>query len=333
MYPFSDLASNKYWNQNDNLIAQKFYIVQCLHISAASDYAVGLQLMDTNKLNWSTTANYYSIVHGSRLIVFIAIGDFPTRHNVLSDLFAGNNRPFTPRWARGINLRPNEFLGDWLQGFAPHYTANPNDKDNNAAAFSRQELCKHYREVLKLVDAHDLIQGVGIVLDKAKELRNDSNYEALLMAHEYMHVMVSDSFKRLSKTMADAAKFCLKAATKCFKHYLEFDSSLAQKREAFKYFVSQYTKDRIYNTVRYRCGPQYVDKIKECIKELEDICPKPTADVIENYAHLEHHTSMEVFGQKTSMMRDFDGKIKAFEENIRSICAIRRQLRKHCDFS
>lgn len=297
MYPFSNLASNQYWNQSDELIAQKFYIIQCLYISAASDYAVGLQLKDTNKLNWSTTASYYSIVHSARLIIFAAVGDFPTQHNVLSNLFAGNNRRLTP---------------DWLKRFASNY---PRD---NAATFSHQELCKHYREALNLRQAEELIGNISIILDKAKKLRNDSNYEALLMAHEYKHVKVTEEFRRLSNTMVVAAKFCLKAATKCFKHYLEFDTSLGNRRDAFKYFVSQYIQDRIYKPVQQRCGSQYVERIKECIEELEDICPSPTPDIIEEYASLEGSTSMDVFGPKTSMMRDFDKRIRTFEDDVGS---------------
>ncbi|MCJ7646001.1 hypothetical protein MUO65_03725 [bacterium] len=257
--------------------------------------------MDTKKLNWSTTASYYSIVHSSRMIVFTAVGDFPTQHNALSGLFAGNKRPCK------LN---------WLRRFASDYTHHPND---NGATFSRQELCNHYREALKLEHAEDLIRHVGVFLNKAKELRNDSNYEALLMAHEYMHVSVSDSFRRLSQTMADAAKFCLEAATKCFKHYLEFDTSLDNMRDAFKYFVSRHIRDRIYEPVQHRCGNQYVKRIKECIGELEDICHRPTQDTKKGYASLEKSISMKVFGQKTSLMQGFNSRVNALEKDVSSI--------------
>lgn len=119
--------------------------------------------------------------------------------------------------------------------------------------------------------------------------------------------------------MAEAAKFCLKATTKCFKHYLDFDTSLENTRNAFKYFVSQYIRDRIYEPVRHRCGKQYIKRIKECIEELENICPRRTRDMRKGYARLEKSISMEMFGHKTSLMRGFNNQIDTFEEDVSSI--------------
>jgi hypothetical protein len=86
---FRKLDSNIFWNETDERRLQKLYVALCLFISAASDFAVGIDLKNSGKLNWSTTASYYSIFHSARLIIFLALGNYPKSHNI-SQLFAQN---------------------------------------------------------------------------------------------------------------------------------------------------------------------------------------------------------------------------------------------------
>ena len=49
----------------------------------------------------------------------------------------------------------------------------------------------------------------GEVLAPASRLRNDSNYEALLIAHEFRHETISPAFADLSSHVASAAESTL----------------------------------------------------------------------------------------------------------------------------
>jgi hypothetical protein len=63
------------------------------------------------------------------------------------------------------------------------------------------------REVVSEYLAH-----IGKLLAQAKNLRNDNNYEALLIAHEYRHDL-GESFASLSSCMDSAALFALRIAS------------------------------------------------------------------------------------------------------------------------
>lgn len=310
MHPFGNFSSNQYWTPSPEKIAQKFYATLCLFISAASDFAVGLDLRDDNTLNWSVTASYYSIVHSTRMIVFAAVGDYPKGHGVLASLFSGGR--CIPNW-----------LGEWLKHFDPP-GFEPYNRVGHRARFTLDELSHYYKEELNLPNSDESFRTIGNILKNAKKLREDSNYEALLIAHEYHHEEITECFKELSQEMSKGAGICLEVAAKCFQSYVENDATLEKDRQAFKYLTERYIQKRIYDSVRERNGESILERVKEYVNPLEEIFSgqqqKPESSEVEKrYLQLESWVSLSDFSEKTNMITDFKNKIDTLRENIEMV--------------
>lgn len=185
MHGFKRQEPNRFWNESEDRKYQKFYMTLCLYISAASDFAVGLDLKDKNqaKLNWSTTASYYSIIHSARMICFAAVGDYPTSHALISRFFGEKSCD---------EKKPEIFVfkTNWLKPFT--------NNSCQGAKFTFNDLVEYSEQELKLPKSKEAMQAIGKILDNAQKLRNNSNYDALLMAHEYHHTSVTKGFKILS---------------------------------------------------------------------------------------------------------------------------------------
>ena len=305
MYPFSDFWSFQYWCTSPNKKAQKFYTTLCLYISAVLDFSVGHDLKDSYKLNWSTTASYYSMVHSARMIVFAAIGDYPKDHKPLVEqLFGGK-------------ATKNGIRCDFLE-------KPTNDKDNlkKTDRIKLDELAQHYSENLYLPKSKELFDKMGQIMNNARQLRNDSNYESLLIAHEYNHETVTKCFESLSEEASKGATFCIKVATECFKQYIENDEYLPEDRAVIKYFVKKYMRERVYYPVKYRTRRSVLKIVQECIETLErshsNESMEVTSDIKIRYAQLEEEVARDKFSNKQRLMSSFEEKIDKLRQSIRS---------------
>jgi uncharacterized protein (UPF0332 family) len=298
--PFQDLSSNKYWHSNDKRIAQKFYIGFCLSTSAAADLAVAYQLKDTNKLNWSTAAGYYSMVHSSRLIMFIGAGDFPISHSALVGFYK-NNKDCTGDWFKKL-------LGSSLD---IEYSSK------NKIIFA--DLMEYYFNTINFRNVKEYLKIIGPIISKAIALRNDSNYEALIMAHEYQHDYISDDFQDLSKAMLGSARIILSIAIKCFIQYLLNDRMLEGRRNLFRCFASEYAQKRIIDSIMVRCGAPYVDLIRSEISELIFEDSSVVANQIYQAQGLETEVSYNIFGAKSVQMLQFRDKINKLAKEYQNL--------------
>lgn len=308
MSDFKNFKTNKYWSQSPDKIAQKFYTTLCLYTSAALDFGVGLDLRDRNILNWSVTASYYSILCSVRMIVFTAVGDYLQGHSEISKLFSSKS-PF-------VNGR--KYKTNWLKEFDKDYDKHI---DGERAKFSLYELYLYYKDELHL-EKHDKdFECIGNILRNARDLRNDSNYEPLLIAHEHEHVEVTDCFKKLSKLMLNGAEICLKYATKCLISYIENDTDFAdlfERKNDLKYFIKGHIKNRIYSPVENKIKKHFIlEKIKDCVRPLDAISleyDKLTGQFFE----IIEDVSMQIFSAKREQMRSFNEKIEKLRKNIGS---------------
>ncbi|MEB3219764.1 MAG: hypothetical protein VKN72_26495 [Nostocales cyanobacterium 94392] len=304
---FSQFESNKFWYEpnNNERIAHRLYVALCLYISAASDFAVGLDLKNSGKLNWSTTASYYSILHSARLIIFLAIGDYPSKngHKSISNLFAGKPNP---------DRADKYYVGDWLEKFA-------NIRFSNVDKFTLDALCHYYEACLQLHHSGILFGSIGKILENAKNLRNNSNYDALLMAHEWHHEQVSDDFVSLSKSMSNGAKLCLEIAGNCFEKYVIYDPIIDDNREKIKYLVKNYIFKRLYPVIEQRIQDKFILGIlKESTKKFKDLQVQLEISTnVENELN-EFETSFSIsrFFNKKSLMDTFKDEAKKLGDNV-----------------
>ncbi|MEA5516143.1 hypothetical protein [Nodularia sp. UHCC 0506] len=307
---FSQFQSNQFWYQSDERQAQKLYVALCLYISAASDFAVGIDLKNNDKLNWSTTASYYSILHSARLIIFLAVGDYPQQngHEDIRNLFRGQNR----------SGNTNLFSGNWLKKLARNagFQSSPEDK------FTLAQLCSYYKDCLQFPNSDRLFPTIGKILKDAKTLRNNSNYDALLMAHEWHHKQVEDDFIKLSNSMSDGAKLCLKISTQCFKSYISYASEIDLRREETKYLVKHYIAGRLYPSISQRIEDQSIlNTVKECTRKLDDLQydMENIKDSNNKLDEFEKSFLRDNFGEKQKLMHDFNRDVNNLKQDIKSV--------------
>src|SRR5947209_2957867 len=94
MLPSPDsIAAREHWRRSPAHVAQRFYVAFCLFMSSVQDAFLGLMDRERNNRNWAATCAYYALVHGGRLLTFLALGDFPRRHKTLQAILSGASNP------------------------------------------------------------------------------------------------------------------------------------------------------------------------------------------------------------------------------------------------
>jgi hypothetical protein len=111
---------------------------------------------------------------------------------------------------------------DWLNSFAPSAHGKYIEKislkqllDYWSAGAQDQQIQEIQAQLKWFADA----------LTKAKALRNENNYEALLIAHEYRHEYLDKSFKKFANAMAAVSKAAVTVAVTSYARMLRSEVS------------------------------------------------------------------------------------------------------------
>lgn len=297
------MPSLDYWRTFPERVPQRFYVAFCLLMSSVQDSILGQKERQSNNLNWSATCSYYSLVHAGRLLCFLALGDYPMQHNRLRDIFSGRQQAY--------RNRPSAHDGypfDWLRGFATFTGVNPrqgfDDEVRSTPEF--RQMIATYLDQAQVPNVEERLTGFGSKLAAAAPLRNDSNYEALLIAHEYRHETISNAFDNLSLNMATAAESSLLFLIDAFNGFRRHDPDLPEVRDEYEAFLHVYVHDRIANAIRRKLGGSIHLETK-----LEDVLTRiGTCPTDARYEHLEDQVSKAVFGGKARLMGEFERRIE-----------------------
>lgn len=192
-----------FWNQDDRHRDQKFYVGFCMLESALGDYAIARDLHCHNKLNWASTTYYYSLVHALRLVCFIPLGDLPMGHTDLAKLYKDGAFCSEKRRER------------WLPRFRKDIVFE------NQILFNRDCIARYYVSEQNYPTLNNKLERWGKILDKARECRNDSNYEGLIIAHEHIHQVVTDDFNRLAIIFLKTCEEILPEIILLFKKFID----------------------------------------------------------------------------------------------------------------
>lgn len=295
------MKPNEYWQLDECHLDRKFYAAFCILASACSDYAVGVKLKDENRLNWACTMLYYSLVHALRLICFIEMGDFPTEHRELSKVFS-EDRAGGRTWIREIERDHQFFSSEGIQ----------------------VELVREFRLTVLLPERRKYW---GQILDEARKLRNDANYEGLLISHEYSHAIVTDCFRRLASALQKASEELLPEVVPVFKDFVDH----SPRKDYWYAFlnwksghvqsgsVSQQLGEGLYYlkaSLKYRHADR--QSISNVFAWLERLCRAP--DFAAPCAEEVHNNIvMRSFGLKNMLMFQFKRKIEEFENSFKNI--------------
>lgn len=297
----NELPSLLYWQQSPQYIAQRFYVAFCLFVSSVQDTFLGLRERDRQNLNWSTTCSYYGMVHSGRLLAFLALGNFPESHEELKWLFQG------PLTTTNKKVRLN-----WLQGFA-----NPSISSTAAQLAVQRADPPQYLGVMKRY-----FQGCGVqearidefarMLAAAKPLREDGNYEALLIAHEHNHQSVTASFTDLARAMSRAAEESLSLVEFAYSAFVANDQDIESERDAYRTFLYDYLHDHMRAAITRKFGgsQHLATRLTELAERLQPTSPGA------NYRHLDALVSMTMFHGKRGLMEDFRRRICQLEDAL-----------------
>ena len=297
------LGSIQYWRSTDGRHAQRFYVAFCLLVAAVQDSLLGAREQERNNLNWSATCCYYGLVHTGRLLSFLALGDYPTGHLQLRELLAGSNH----RLGRG---RGGRYPFNWLRKFAASgASGEPTPGDQLPLPVFR---CADYLAVIqdyvRSLDAHPAcsVAEFGEVLGAAAELRNDSNYEALLIAHEYSHRVVTQTFQDLAESLVALGRQGMHLAAAVFKAFTCRDPEQTGRRDEFDAFLGKYLLPRMLRAVGQKLqGAELPTRDLERI--VTGLAPIQTGS---SFTEVEREVSMEMFSPKARLMRRFEERVQ-----------------------
>jgi len=293
------LPSLQYWTASQDRILQRFYVAFCLLVSAIQDAMLGLREMELETLNWSATCSYYSLVHQGRFLAFLGIGDFPKSHERLGRLYRGDSAPVTGR--DGMPF-------DWLSRFA---------RVGGTEALARRswdqylDIVRRYLVALDIDDVPTRLTSFSQTLSVAKELRNDSNYEGLLIAHEYDHPIVTPAFRSLANAMGEAAQMTLPLVVGAFMAYVDRDAELDRERDAVRAFVHDYAQRRIMDSIRPKLAGSWPleRRLLLLVQQLRS-SNRPSVD----YRSIETSVGLGDFGEKSALMHDFRTRIALLDQ-------------------
>ena len=290
------MRPNEYWKHDDASRDQEFYTAFCILASACSDYAVGAELKLRKKLNWACTVLYYSLVHAARLICFVETGDFPRGHKELRELFERGSRRLRGSWVRR-KLQPVD---------------------------SRVEPITDFR--LERLLPEDNRRHWGEILTKAAELRDDANYEGLLISHEYSHVKVTECFEQLAVALKTASEQQLPEAVGVFRTFVD-NSPRRDYWYAFLNWKSGHSSawsvsdpipigEGLYyleTALKYRGASKKA--IGKVLAWLNDLRRDPDLD-IQLATEVHENIKWSAFGVKSRLFDDFKTKIDSFEQEL-----------------
>ncbi|AFY41061.1 hypothetical protein [Nostoc sp. PCC 7107] len=158
------------------------------------------------------------------------------------------------------------------------------------------------------------------ILSNAKKLRNNSNYDALLMAHEWHHINVTNDFVKLSNSMSNGAKLCLKIASNCFENYIIYDAEIRQNREKIKYLVKNYIVRRLYPSISERIQDKNVlNTVISCTQRLENISNEfeINTDIENQLNEFEKSFLISNFSQKKNLMDNFNTDVQTLAVKVK----------------
>jgi len=307
-----NMAASRFWDQDDAHRDQKFYTAFCILTSMCSDYAIGLDLQAQKKLNWAATCIYYSLVHAGRLVCFLPLGDFPIAHRNLGELYADGD------------TSGNTWLKEHARlGFI----------DSQLGSIETGFSLKDIRSGLRKMRISPIIiqkapQLLGIALPKACKLRNDANYEALLIAHEYNHQRVTRQFEQLVHVFSTIASRLLPSVIQIFKGFVDSSERNChwyallnwKSNTEGLYYIKESLDVRLnvmrgtWREINWHTQVYYRShNIHDLLNPLRCV-PDLSVDLAEA---VHSNIIWSTFGTKSQVMDDFEVKIKELKDAIR----------------
>ena len=146
------------------------------------------------------------------------------------------------------------------------------------------------------------------LLAKFKNLRNDCNYEALLVAHEVNHFTVTRGFDILVEAAQEASRSAVDLATSAYLANLRSDPRLTASREQFHAAHTLYVDGRLASSLRTKFASS-VDAMDELRRVIESLRWADTPEVPDIEDEFLSPIMYDAFGAKRSLMERWQDDI------------------------
>lgn len=295
----------QYWRITRQRLAQRFYIALCLLVASVQDGFLGSRERRGGNLNWSATISYYSLVHTGRLLLFLSVGDFPRSHDRLKRFLEGRSQE---------TASAGRYPFDWLMRFSRESGAVfARPEDEGPLGWHLFPIVSEYLYELMGPDAPQRLERLGQVFVRAKGLRNDANYEALLIAHEQQH-RITPAFESLADAMSRAAmETALPLAREAFAAFLARDPDMRADEEQYRAFLDDHVGRFLEPDLRSKLAPD--EELPGVLQAYLE--PFRAGEGGVEHAELSHNISEGIFEGKGSLMRGFEEDIATFDELVR----------------
>lgn len=307
----TSLESLRYWRATQHKQAQRFYVALCLAIASLQDGFLGSRERRRGNLNWSATISYYSLVHAARFLLFISLGDFPRSHDRLK------------RFLEGDSDGSGRYPFDWLTKFSGE-TAGLVRWSQPDEVFTRPAdepsgwhllgIVESYLRDLIGPDAPKRLHTFGHIFSRAKGLRNEANYEALLIAHEQQH-RITPAFERLAEAMSRAARqIAHPLLAEALLAFIARDSYMSSEQDRYRAFLHDHVRRFVEPELSRKLMPDggLVLDLRTFLESYRD-----EGDPVD-YQALNFSISEQFFGGKSSLMTRFERSVLGLETVLES---------------
>ncbi|MBI5864554.1 MAG: hypothetical protein HZB38_08610 [Planctomycetes bacterium] len=309
--------SHAFWRAPESRVKQHWYVSFCLMMSSVQDRLTGLALQESGNLNWATTAFYYSAVHAGRLVCFVCTGDYPTKHTELAALLAPTQVQRNPKPDRLFHF-------DWLETFMRYVGRNQHGGGGPAPQNQRLDRDAIIRALgTKPRELRVAFDKFAPLLARFKNLRNDCNYEALLVAHERNHVIddgsnedrgVTQGFRVLVSAAERASRIAADLATDAYLEHVKSADCFATQRDQFHIAHTQYVEHRFRNSLdqKFQGSARAMDELRRTIERLK--WPETSAGNADQFLV---PIMYDTFGEKQGLMQRWQDDIRTLVEALR----------------
>lgn len=298
-----EVAAYQFWQQRPHGVLERWFVQLCVFASAVHDHFITNEAFHHVSGHWCATINYYSIMHSCRSVLFQCFGDFPYTHASLGRFldFDGAVR----------DCQKGQVRIDWLSKFARQRALALQTRSQQELHVVRQILDDYLRTELHAAELADFTGEHGSLVALAKQLREHGSYDALLIANEEGHFLVTHSVVNLCDDLAAASRRFLDFARDALAACLQHDSSLGHDRSRLVAFTHDFLTHRLRPSVESRLSSDEREAFVKWMEAIElEASDESTTEIWEA-------VQFGIFDGKTTLMRDYERRIREFGERLR----------------
>jgi hypothetical protein len=270
---------------------QDFYENYSFILTITHHKLVAKQLLSKHTHSWGIVSSYYLFMSIARLLCNIGVNDYPREHGDFFRFLKGDKEQFTGEKSKTRKIRSS--------------------------------IIENVSQFLKNQDLDELLKSLGNDLFNLKEVRNYSNYEHFVIAHQFFHRDIFSPLNRFIRRLETKTSFWFNTVLEIFLCYVD---NLTISKQCFSLFIDKQSKsiEEKYGSGAYRWGyKRFLEYNKisgiepALVKEIEDLWEKalvPYIDELENIsADFYDDLTIDKYSSKRTKISEFVQRLESFD--------------------